>query len=283
MGKGLTDAQIDTFRRDGVVFPVRLYPQTEAAQFRSALEAIEASRAGRLPPALNAKPHLLIPWLWDMVHNPCLLDAIEDLLGPDLLCWGSSFIIKESHSPRHVTWHQDQTHWGLNAPRAVTAWLALSDSGPDNGGVQMIPGSHAQILPHRDSGDRLNMLGRREEVIGGVDQRSAIDVRLRPGEMSLHDPLIVHGSPPNQSSERRIGFAMRYIPATVAQRSGARNFATLVRGRDHGHFQLEQAPAAPFHPDALRHHGESIRHGMAVIFDKGDCQPGPSAPKGLEG
>ena len=241
MGKGLTDAQIDAFRRDGVVFPVRLYPQTEAAQFRSALEAIEASRAGRLPPALNAKPHLLIPWLWDMVHNPGLLDAIEDLLGADLLC------------------------------------------GPDNGGVQIIPGSHAQILPHRDSGDRLNMLGRREEVIGGVDQRSAIDVRLRPGEMSLHDPLIVHGSPPNQSSERRIGFAMRYIPATVAQRSGARNFATLVRGRDHGHFQLEQAPAAPFHPDALRHHGESIRHGMAVIFDKGDHQPGPSAPKGLEG
>lgn len=280
MGKRLTDAQIARFRSDGLLFPVRIYDETAMAEKRTMLEAIEASRAGRLPPALNAKPHLLLPWLWDIVHDPALVDAVEDLLGPDLLCWGTSFIAKNGPSDRHVTWHQDQTHWNLTAPRAVTAWLAFTPSGPDNGGVRMMKGSHRRILAHRDSGDPTNMLGRREEVVDRVDEAMAVDVTLSPGEMSLHDPLIVHGSPPNRSSGRRIGFAIRYIPADVAQSGGAHNFATLVRGRDHGHFALEQAPAAAFHPDAIRHHAQSIRRGMAIIFDKGGTAARPAPASG---
>lgn len=268
MGGGLSEAQVTTFRRDGVVFPLRVFTAAEAEAHRTALEAIEASRAGRLPPAMNAKPHLLVPWIWEIVHHAPILDAVEDLLGPDLLCFGSSFIIKNGPSDRHVTWHQDQTHWGLTEPRAVTAWLALTPSTPANGGVRMLPGSNRAILPHRDSGDSRNMLGRREEVLVEVDEARALDIILAPGEMSLHDPLIVHGSPPNASPGRRIGLAIRYIPATIGQRDGLRNFATHVRGRDHGNFALEQAPAAAFHPDAVRHHAESIRHGMAVLFAK---------------
>ncbi|MCB4768486.1 phytanoyl-CoA dioxygenase family protein [Ancylobacter sp. Lp-2] len=280
MGKRLTDAEIETFHRDGVVFPVRVFSEEEMAGKLAALEAIEASRAGRLPPSMNAKPHLLLPWLWDIVHHPALLDAVEDVLGPDLLCWGTSFIAKNGPSERYVTWHQDQTHWSLTAPRAVTAWLAFTPSSPANGGVRMVPGSNRTILEHRDSGDGLNMLGRREEVIAEVDENDAIDVVLGPGEMSLHDPLIVHGSPANLSTTRRIGFAIRYIPADIAQRDGIRNFATWVRGRDHGHFEPEHAPAAPFHPDAVRHHAQSIRQSMAVIFDK--AGNGESRPAGAE-
>jgi non-heme Fe2+,alpha-ketoglutarate-dependent halogenase len=119
------------------------------------------------------------------------------------------------------------------------------------------------------------MLGRREEVVEGVDESAAVDLVLRPGEMSLHDPMIVHGSAPNLSSMRRIGFGIRYIPAGVGQRDGQRNSATLVRGRDHGHFELEQAPAAAFHPDAVRRHQHALRLGMAVIFGK----PPPEAAR----
>ncbi|WBV44035.1 phytanoyl-CoA dioxygenase family protein [Pseudoroseomonas cervicalis] len=276
MGQRLSGEQIATFQRDGVVFPLRILSAAEAAEHRAALEAVEASRAGRLPPAMNAKPHLLLPWLWQLVHHPAILDAVEDLLGPDLLCFGTSFIIKNGPSDRYVTWHQDQTHWGLTEPRAVTAWLALTASTPENGGVRMLPGSNRVVLAHRDNGDGRNMLGRREEVLAEVDEAEAVDVTLAPGEMSLHDPLIVHGSPPNRSAGRRIGFAIRYIPATIGQRDGMRNYATLVRGRDHGRFALEQPPAAPFHPDAVRHHAQSIRHGMAVIFGR----PGPGAAPG---
>ncbi|WP_439597761.1 phytanoyl-CoA dioxygenase family protein [Falsiroseomonas sp.] len=276
MGRHLNETQIADFRRDGVVFPLRVFTEAEAAAQRAALEAIEASRAGRLPPSMNAKPHLLVPWLWDLVHHAPILDAVEDLLGPDLLCFGSSFIIKNGPSDAYVTWHQDQTHWGLTEPRAVTAWLAMTPSTPATGGMRMLPGSNRTILAHRDSGDSRNMLGRREEVIAKVDEAQAIDITLAAGEMSLHDPLILHGSPPNRVPERRIGFAIRYIPATIGQRDGMRNFATLVRGSDHGNFALEQKPAAAFHPEALRHHAQSLRHGMAVIFGK------PGAPAGAK-
>lgn len=266
MGRRLDESSVARFARDGFLFPIRVYSAQDIAVRLRWLEALEASRAGRIPPALNAKVHLLVPWLWDMVHEPAIVDAVEDLLGPDLLCWGTSFIAKNGPDARHVTWHQDATHWNLTEPRAVTAWVAFTPSTRANGCVRMLPGSNRQALPHRDSGDRLNMLGRREEVIGTVGENRAVDVVLAPGEMSLHDPLIVHGSEPNSSTSRRIGFAIRYIPGTVGQRHGQRNSATLVRGRDHGHFDLERVPEGLLHPDAIRRHRRVLRQGMEVIF-----------------
>jgi hypothetical protein len=262
----LTREQIDRFHRDGAVFPVRVYSPDEMAARMGRLREIETRRAGRLPPALNAKAHLLVPWLWDMVHDPAIVDAVEDLLGPDLLCWGTSFISKNGPDERHVTWHQDATHWHLTEPRAVTAWVAFTPSTRENGCVRIIPGTAGQALPHRDSGDRLNMLGMREEITSLLDTDRAADVVLEPGEMSLHHPLVVHGSEPNPSTLRRTGFAIRYVPADIAQTPGLRNSATLVRGRDYGHFELEIAPEGLFDPAALRRHAQILRQGMAVIF-----------------
>lgn len=270
MPKRLTDAQTAQFRSRGLLFPLRALPAEEIAERRAALEAIEAARAGRLPPTLNAKIHLLLPWAWDLVHAPTIVDAVEDLLGPDILCWGTSFIIKNARDGRYVTWHQDATHWRLTGVRAVTAWLAFTPSTPANGGLRMLPGTNHRVLAHRDNGDRRNMLGRREEVVAEVDERAAVDVSLAPGEMSMHDPLIVHGSNANTSAERRIGFAIRYIAGDIGQREGLRNSATLVRGRDHGLFDPETAPESDFHPVALRRHARALRQGIGVIF-KGDA------------
>jgi hypothetical protein len=266
VGKRLTREQIERFHGDGVVFPVRAYPPDEIAMRLEWLRQIEMRGAGRLPPALNAKAHLLVPWLWDMVHDPVIVDAVEDLLGPDLLCWGTSFISKSGSDERYVTWHQDATHWHLTEPRAVTAWVAFTSSTRETGCVRVIPGTAGDALPHRDSGDRLNMLGMREEVTSPLDASRAVDVVLAPGEMSLHHPLVVHGSEPNRSTRRRTGFAIRYIPADVGQTEGLRNSATLVRGRDRGHFDLELAPEGLFDPAALRRHARILRQGMAVIF-----------------
>jgi hypothetical protein len=269
MGKALTAAQVVRYRDTGALHPLRVLPASDAAECLRQLEAEEARRAGRLPPALNAKAHLLLPWLWDLVHLPAIVDVADDLLGPDLLCWGTSFISKSGCDDRHVTWHQDATHWHLTAPRAVTAWVALTPSTRANGCVRVLPGTHRDVVAHRDSGDRLNMLGMREQVAAAVDAAAAEDMALEPGEMSVHHPLVIHGSEPNRSGGRRTGFAIRYIAGDVGQEGGLRNFATLVRGRDHGRFELEQPPEAPFHPDALRHHAEVVRHGMRVIFGIG--------------
>ena len=270
MPKRLTEAEIARFRADGLLFPLRALPETEIAERRAALEALEAARAGRIPPTLNAKIHLLLPWAWSLVHASAIVDPVEDLLGPDILCWGTSFIIKNPRADRYVTWHQDATHWRLTGVRAVTAWLAFTPSTPENGGVRMLPGTNHAVLEHRDNGDARNMLGRREEVVAEVDEAKAVDVTLAPGEMSLHDPLIVHGSNANMSDERRIGFAIRYIAGDIGQRAGLRNSATLVRGRDHGLFDLETEPEADFHPAALRRHARALRQGIDVIF-KGDA------------
>ncbi len=263
----LTEAQRKTYARDGVVFPVDVLDGAEVADCLRRLEAVEAERAGRLPPALNAKPHLLLTWLWDLVHDPRIVDAVEELIGPDVLCWGTSFISKTGHDDRFVSWHQDATHWKLARPAALTAWLALTPSRRDNGCVRVLPGTHLAPVPHEDTTDRDNMLGRKERVLEPLDVSRAIDVELEPGQMSLHHALVIHGSDPNRSGRRRTGFAIRYVAGNVGQAGGRRNLATLVRGRDHGLYELEQAPEADFHPDAAARHARSLRAGMSMIFD----------------
>jgi hypothetical protein len=270
----LTRDQVDGFGRDGIVFPVPAIGAEDAAEGLRRLEAMEAARAGRLPPRLNAKPHLLVPWLWDLVHDPRVVDAVEDLLGPELLCWGSSFISKQPGDGRYVSWHQDATYWGLAWPKAVTAWIALTPSTPDNGCVRAVPGSHDRQLAHGDTKDPANLLGRREVVLGGVDEGQAVDVVLEPGQMSLHDVLLLHGSGHNRSAGRRVGFAVRYVPGRMEQVAGARATATLVRGRDHGHFELESRPEEEFHPDALARHAGVLRRSMEVIFDRSGGEAG---------
>lgn len=269
----LSDAQIARYAQDGALYPLRALAAAEAASCLARLEAAEAQRAGRLPPALNAKAHLLLPWLWDVVHLPAIVDAVEDLLGPDLLCWGTSFIAKSGHDGRHVTWHQDATHWHLTAPRGITAWVALTASTPDTGCVRVLPGTHRRAVGHHDSGDRLNMLGMSEEVDQPINAGAAQDMVLAPGEMSLHHPLVIHGSNANRSGARRVGFAIRYIAGDVGQTDGLENSATLVRGRDHGRFALEVPPEGPFHPAAMRRHADVVRRGMRVIFGSGRNRP----------
>jgi non-heme Fe2+,alpha-ketoglutarate-dependent halogenase len=262
----LTEESIQQFRNDGFLCPLPAFGPEEIGERLSWLEGLEQKRAGRLPPAMNAKPHLLIPWLWEMVHDARIVDVIESLLGPDILCWGTSFISKRPGDSRYVSWHQDATYWGLSSPQAVTAWIAFTPSIRDNGCVRVIPGSHQAQLPHADTHDSHNLLGRREEVIAGIDETKAVDLILKPGQMSVHDVLIIHGSEPNRSAIRRVGFAIRFIPGHVHQLGGECNSATLVRGQNSGHFDLEIEPEGEFHPVAVARHALALRRGMNVIF-----------------
>jgi non-haem Fe2+, alpha-ketoglutarate-dependent halogenase len=243
--KSLSADALRQYREDGYYAPVRAITAAEAAATRRHLEAYEQHFGGLRGP-LRHKTHLLFTWLNDLIRHPGILDPVEDVIGPNILCWGTSFFIKDGRDPSFVSWHQDSTYWGLEPPDIVTAWIAISESTLENGAMRVIPGSHrGDQMPHRDTFARDNLLSRGQEVAVEVDGASAVDLELQPGEMSLHHVRLIHGSEPNPSARRRIGFAIRYLPTHVRQTVGERDYATLVRGVDtYGNFEPEQRPEA---------------------------------------
>jgi non-haem Fe2+, alpha-ketoglutarate-dependent halogenase len=262
----LASAAVEQYRRDGFYFPVRVMSAGEALALRGRLEAVEAEHGGRLSGEIRHKPHLLFTWLADLVRHPSILDAVEDVLGPNLLAWSTSFFIKEARDSAYVSWHQDATYWGLSEPDVLTAWVAFTEATVDNGAMRMVPGSHGEQLAHRDTFAANNLLSRGQEIAVAVDETRGVDIVLRAGEMSLHHVLIVHGSGANPSSDRRIGFAIRYIPTTVAQVAGE-DSATLVRGIDeHHHFALEPRPGADMDPAFVELHRKITERNAQILY-----------------
>ncbi|MBL8837308.1 MAG: phytanoyl-CoA dioxygenase family protein [Alphaproteobacteria bacterium] len=267
MPKILSSEQVDAFRRDGYVFPIRAISAADAADCRRRIEAFEATSGGPLHGGLRHKTHLLFPFLADLVRNPVILDAVEDLYGPDLLCWTTNFFIKEAATPSFVSWHQDSTYWGLSTPDVVTAWVAFTPATSANGAMQFIPGTHLHDqIPHRDTFDKDNLLTRGQEVMVDVDGAKAVTITLGAGEMSLHHVRLVHGSPPNHSADRRIGLAIRYIPTHVRPIAGA-DSATLVRGVDaFGHFEPEPRPAIDMDPALVEFHHRVTTRNARILY-----------------
>ena len=269
--KTLTDDAVRRYRDTGYLAPIRVLSPGEAASIRAKLEAFEAD-AGLLSGKLRQKSHLLFTWLNDLVRHERILDAVEDIVGPDILCWGTSFFIKEPHNPAFVSWHQDSTYWGLDPADIVTAWVALSDSTTENGAMRVLPRSHTMAqVPHRDTFRPENLLSRGQEVMVDVDERQADTLVLQAGEMSLHHVRLIHGSDPNPSDQRRIGFAIRYLPTYVRQLAGSHDWATLVRGEDrYGNFELEQRPDADMSDAAQAYHAAVIGgHTKILMRDTG--------------
>ena len=267
MSKRLKAEEVDRYRRDGIVFPVDVFQAGEADKLLQRFEATEREHGGRLAGRINQKPHLLYPWMDQVVRHPAILDAVEDVLGPDLFCWGAQFFTKNARDESYVSWHQDGTYWGLSSPDVVTAWVALTPSVPENGCMRVVPGTHKSQVPHADTFAESNLLSRGQEVAVEVDLAQAVDVILRPGQMSLHHVLIFHGSEPNGSDMRRVGFAIRYVPTHVSQASGIRESALLVRGADEfGNFDHETPPEADMHPAAVARHKQVIDRQMQILY-----------------
>ena len=270
----LSPDAVARYRRDGFYFPIRVFSPAEARAYRGRLEDVERAHRGPLGSELRHKGHLLFTWLNELIRQPRILDAVADVLGPNLLCWSSSFFIKEARDPAFVSWHQDSTYWGLSEPTVVTAWVAFSESSVESGAMRMIPGTHRQQVAHRETFAPDNLLSRGQEILVEVDESAAVDVVLHPGEMSLHHVRMFHGSPPNRSADRRIGYAIRYIPTHVRQLADVRDTATLVRGVDaYQHFDPEEPPESDLGPAAreryaaiMARQGELLYRGTATRF-----------------
>jgi non-haem Fe2+, alpha-ketoglutarate-dependent halogenase len=253
--KSLSAQAVRQYEDLGFYAPVRVLTAAEAGELRRKLETYEAS-GGAIQGAVRHKPHLLFTWLNELIRHPRILDAVQDIIGPDILCWGTSFFIKERRNPGYVSWHQDSTYWGLEPPDIITAWVAFTDSNATNGAMRIIPGTHKlDQAPHRDTFAADNLLSRGQEIMVDVDEREAAMLELAAGEMSLHHVRLIHGSDPNPSDDRRIGFAIRYVPTYVRQVAGSHDSATLVRGVDrYHHFEEEQRPDADMSSAAVAYH-----------------------------
>ena len=269
--KKLTAEAVEQYRDHGFHAPIRAISTEEAGTLRRKLEAHEA-RHGLLKGPMRHKSHLLFTWLDELIRHPGILDAVEDILGPNLLVWGSSFFTKEAHDPGFVSWHQDSTYWGLDPADIVTAWVALSESTAENGAMRVIPDSHKlDQIAHRDTFAESNLLSRGQEIAVEVDETKARMLVLEPGEMSLHHVRLIHGSDPNPSGKRRIGFAIRYLPTYVRQVVGTHDSATLVRGVDEfRNFEPEQRPDADFSEAARAFHAQITgEHQQILMRDTG--------------
>jgi ectoine hydroxylase-related dioxygenase (phytanoyl-CoA dioxygenase family) len=210
---------------------------------------------------------VLFTWIDEMIRHPKILDVVEDVLGPNILCWNTSFFIKEARDPGFVSWHQDATYWGLSSSEVATVWIAISPSNKISGCMKFIAGTHQKQVRHEDTFDENNLLTRGQEIAVEVDEAEAVYVELMPGQASLHHVLLFHGSEPNRSDDRRIGLAIRYIPTHLRQAVGARDWATLVRGKDeYHHFLPSHVPKRDLEPEALAFHKEVSEEQVRVLY-----------------
>lgn len=268
MPKLLTEAAIEQYRRDGYCPPIGLLEPEEAAAMRGALERLEAEHEGPLTGSVRIKTHLLHRWLAELIRSPRLLDAVEDLIGPNILCWTSQWWIKEPHSPQFVSWHQDSQYWGLDTDYLVTAWVALSPATVESGCMRFMPGSHlGPRLPHRETWHDDNMLSRGQEISAGVDEDEAVNIEVGTGEAAFFAYRLAHASHPNRSGDRRIGIAIRYMPPDARQTLADWDSATLVRGEDtFGYFEHEPMPACDFDPVAVEYHKRAEDNHRRIVY-----------------
>ena len=231
MSKVLTKEQIEQYHDQGFISPIRVISEQEALSIKNELEQVEAEFPEEINPEDGDMRDPSFAFLDKLAHNKIIVDAIEDLIGPNISLWASVMFIKEPSSKHYVSWHQDATYMGLDSMNFPTPWIALSPSNKETGCMTMISGSHKlKIQEHEDTFAENNILTR-GQVIQNVDESRAVDLILEPGEMSIHHGAVIHGSQPNKGSQRRIGFSLQsYMPNDVSQVVG-RNIWTHVRGQ----------------------------------------------------
>jgi len=247
MDAGLSPSQIEAYERDGVVFPVAVLPPDRTAVLRLAFETLEASLGGRPEPARWTNLRFL--WAYGLTMEPRVLDSVEALLGSDIIVSGSIILCKHPGHNAYIAWHQDGAYSGADEVPSVSAWIALTDSTPSNGCMRVIPGTHRELLAHRDVPDPANLLRAGRMLAEAVDEDRAVDVVLRAGEMSLHHDRVIHGSRSNCSDDKRVGFVVRYTtPAAVT-----RGFPVVrARGKvDCSHLTLGERPPVSEPREAL--------------------------------
>ena len=271
MGRMLTNEQVNSYQTDGFLGPIGLLKPEEAADIRYKIEKVELEFEGQIQSRCKMKAHIPFLFLCELISHPKLLDAVEDIIGPNIMCWGSSFFQKEARDPGFVSWHQDSTYYGLEPCETLTAWIAISEASREAGCMRFLPGSHNQgLYDHEETLAENNILSRGQTVLG-IDEAKAIHVPLKAGEFSFHKEDVLHASDPNTSDDRRIGLSVHYIAPKVKETGFPGASAMLLRGEDHYGFWAEDIwPKDDFDRDALN---EVDRVWKMYQMKPGDRQP----------
>ena len=266
MPKRLTQAQVEQYHRDGFTGPVPALTPEEAARCRAGLEAHERAIGHALAFPDKSKPYLLFDWADAMVHHPAVLDAVEDVIGPDILVYHTTMWIKEANSDAVAHWHQDDAYFNLDPAEQVTAWVAMSEASVLAGCMRMMPGSHKLgLLRHHDEASPKSLV-RRGQTVDGYGDADGVPMPLRPGELSLHNTRTLHASGPNRNGDRRLGLGIAYVPAHVRPLHEPRSCALLVRGEDrYNHFQREERLGAALSAQARAAHKRAYDLYMAAV------------------
>lgn len=240
------------YQENGFISPVHLISEDEALANRQKLEEVE-----RVHGSLHyiSKVHTILDFAAELATQPKILDVVEQLIGPDIMLFDVTYIIKEANNAAHVSWHQDLTYWGFSNDQQVSMWLALSPASEQSGCMRMIPKSHKNgQLVHHDEKDETNVLFR-GQTVKDVAEETSIMCPLKPGEASFHHGWTLHASMPNNSDDRRIGFNVQYISPSIKQLINKNETATLVRGEDkYHHYSCDQFASGSMLPDDLERH-----------------------------
>lgn len=255
----LSARQAEFYRHHGFLYPLHALDEPEVTHYVQSFDALEAHLGASLPRCdgrWRSFPHLYLPWVDRLVRHERILDAVEDLIGPDILVFLSTFFVKDPGSLEFTAWHQDATYMGLQPHEHVTAWVALTPASRDAGCMQVVSsrGSPRQLRhAERHLANSMNSGG--QTIVEPIDENGGVYMELDAGQFSLHDTLCVHRSAPNRASHRRIGLAISYVPGTVHHAVMEPVPALLVRGRaDAARFDLLDAPSEPFGSKALAMH-----------------------------
>ena len=232
----LSSNQLKQYEDEGFVSPINIFSKDKAKQIRNEIELIENNMPEELENSGRYNAHLISPLLDEVTHNSKILDAVQSLIGENILVCGTTLFIKNPNEKGFVSYHQDAKYIGLEPHNWVTAWVAITDSNEENGCMKIWSGSHKDNLKDHDQMFNEGNLLTRGQTDNNVPKKNVKSLILTAGQMSLHHPKVVHGSELNKSNDRRIGFVIQsYIGTNVKQVLG-KNSVQLARGIDDYNF-----------------------------------------------
>lgn len=267
--KALSEEQIAQWKCDGFLSPFPLLSENELEACNEGVARFEAWLGGPINGDAAHKwrsmPYLILPWAAKLARDPRILDYVEDLLGPDILIFTSTFFIKEPNSPTIAAWHQDSTYYGIEPKEEVCIWIALTEASEAAGCMEALSFGGVPRQLHHASRVVENSVNRASQVIvEEFDQTDPVPMPLPAGSFSIHHGLCPHRSGPNTANHRRIGFGLNYIPTYVRPSGTVRHAAMLVRGSDRfAHFEQVGPPTAELDAEAVATHD----HAMALYRD----------------
>jgi non-heme Fe2+,alpha-ketoglutarate-dependent halogenase len=256
----LTANQVAQFKHDGFLSSIPLLDDAECQECLQGLARLEAFIGAPLSSMdhmkWRAKPYITMPWALRLATYPRLLDIVEDLLGPDLLLFTSTFFVKEANSASWADWHQDSTYHGYDPVEHVNCWIALTDATEEAGCMEMLPSDGALRQMQHETHAVENTLNRSgQRIVEPLDEDRAVPTPLKAGELSIHHGLCPHRSGPNRANYRRIGLGINYIPAYLKPTGSFAMSMMLVRGEDRwNHFGTVERPVAELDEQAIAEH-----------------------------